>query len=368
MPNPSVKVDVPQVVKILRPSLDDFDGQTVLRGVIEQSSLEALRCDYYQRERLAASSRKEIARGLSAGKRLPDIQLGMRGDHFQIDDDNNVVLIDPVFIIDGRQRRDTILEYLSHFPESKVRLGAIIYFNTDAKWERERFHALNTFQTKVAPSVLLRNIKDDNNFLATLYGFTKNDRTSPLYGRVCWSHSIGRGELLTAMSLAMATLFVHRHLVTIHGRSVTAIPDSGNRLVAKIGLPMLRANLSTFWEFVDATWGLRHIQHQQSVPQVRATFLRMLGRVLSTHVTFWGGPNNLRLQIPYELKSKFKKFDLLDPEINRLCGTGGKAAEMLYFLLLDHLNSGKRTKRLVSRLAPINGEPQDDDDEEQLSA
>lgn len=349
-------------VKILRPSLDDNERQTVLRGVVSSDTLVNLRVDNYQRERLASSSRREIVRALDMGRNLPTIELGMRGDRFRIDDDGSVMLIDPVFIIDGRQRRDTIIEYLDRFPDERVRLGAVVHFNTDAKWERDRFHALNLFQHKVAPSVMLRNIKEDNPMLATMFGLTKSAKDFAMYGRVCWSQNMGRGELISGLAYCQTALLMHAHLAAVRSISMKEITNSADKLTRAVGLPIARNNIIEFWNLVDASWGVRAIQYKSSAPYMRTQFLRVLARVLSDHSDFWQPPDERRLVIPYELKRKIARFAVNDPEVVRLSGASGRAADTLYFMMVTHINSGKRTKRLSPRngIAPIAG---DDDDE-----
>jgi hypothetical protein len=153
------------VVRILKPSLDDevFPGNPVLRGVIDPASLSELCIDrHYQREFLSSGTRRAIIQALNRHERLPDLELGMRGENWSFGADaenpNEVVeLHDPVFLIDGQQRRGSILEYLERFPEEKsVRQGVCIHFSTTMEWERERFQALNLNQTRVSANVLLR--------------------------------------------------------------------------------------------------------------------------------------------------------------------------------------------------------------------
>src|SRR3954469_4750644 len=93
-----------QPIRILKPSLDDFGKQTVLRGIIDNDSLSGLLTDYYQRELLPDSNRRDIIEALEKEVQLPDIELGMRGQTFTMPTPILVTLEDPTYIIDGLQR------------------------------------------------------------------------------------------------------------------------------------------------------------------------------------------------------------------------------------------------------------------------
>lgn len=365
-------------IKILRPSLDDFRDTTVLRGVIDRQSLGELRCDFYQREKLPESSRRDILCGLAAGAPLPDIEIGMRGDHFSIvqgDDDRlvqAVVLEDPCFIIDGRQRVDTLKEYVYDYPETKASLGATVHFNTNADWERARFHTLNTSRVKVAPSVLLRNIKDDSPGLATLYGLSRAQADFVLYRRICWAQNQARSELMTGLSYVRTVLRCHAHLApTRSGLTATNIPSIIDRVVERVGMPLWRQNAVTFWALIDELWGIKGL-NSKGAPYLMSQFLSVFADILSDHVDFWRQPEEMRLFMPDELKRKLKKFPVGDPEVVRLAGASGKAREALYFIIVSHINSGKRTKRLVPRnvratIPPLNGDDEEEPDEEEAA-
>ena len=359
------------MMKILRPSLDDFRETTVLRGIIDRQSLPELRSDFYQREKLPESSRREIQYALATGAPLPDIEIGMRGDHWQVDEtDQGIILLDPCYIIDGRQRVETLREFIAEYPEALAALGATVHFNTTIDWERARFHTLNTSRIKVAPSVLLRNIKDDCQGLASLYGLSRTQADFALHQRVCWSQNMARDELLTGMTYVRTSLRIHAHLApTRHVMSAAGMPPIIDRVVERVGLPMWRANTVEFWRLLDELWGIRTLRAKGSAPYLLGSFLSVLCDILADHVDFWRQPDELKLAIPEELKRKLKKFPISDPEVVRLAGSGGKAREALYFILVTHINSGKRTRRLVPRnvratIPPMFG---DDDDEEEAA-
>lgn len=365
-------------VRILLPSLDNEGDRVVMRGVVDLCSLEHLKVDNsYQRERMTPTSRAEIIKALEANDQLPDIEIGMRGDNFHMPNNNVAELIDPCFIVDGYQRRESVREHLERYPQDRVRLGCVVRFNTNAAYERKRFHALNLFRNKVSPSLILRNCKEENQMIATLYGLSTSARDSVIYGRVGWQQNMTRGELITALVFTQVALQLHQHVGAGMAKvSVRDIPAMCDKLVHIIGLPLVRANVTAYWQLIDQCFGIRAIQYSRSAVYLRSAFLRTLARLLSDHEDFWAGdPKRAqvqRLQVPYELRNKLRRFPIADPEIIRLASAAGKAAETLYFQLLTHLNSGKRTKRLRHRAGTIlppmmtvieGGEIDDDDDE-----
>lgn len=354
-------------VKIIRPSLDDLGGNTVLRGLVARESLEELRVDFYQREKMSNSSRREITHALESGAQLPDIDLGMRGDRFAMTDNNEVELLDPVFIIDGLQRVSTIKDYLVKHTDSGARLGATIHFNTNANWERERFHKLNTARSKVSPNVLLRNMKEDVPLLASLYGLSKTNQEFCLHNRVTWAQNPSVDDLVSGLTYLRTVLRVHAHLVpTRHVSTVDGVLASAMRLEKRIGIPMVRQNCMALWGLLDELWGIKEHKVKASIPYLRVTFLQCLTDIISDHVDFWAQPNETKLQVPYLIKRKLAKLPVYDPEIVRLSGASGKAAEALYFIIVTHLNSGKRTNRLIPRnaRAHISSMADDEDNEE----
>jgi hypothetical protein len=358
-------------VKIILPSLDDYSNPPVLRGVVDPFCLPFLQVDTsYQRERMTPSARKEIVRALESAAKLPDVELGMRGQRFNMPDNNTAELLDPTYIIDGYQRVSTIIEHLERFPTdtNNIRLGAVVHFGTTREYERDRFQVLNLFRQRVAPSVLLRNAKEEHPMIATLYGLSKA-RDGLLYGRVCWSQNMTRGELVTGLVFAQISLELHRRF-TATSRTTREIPDTTDRLLRAIGLPLARANVQTFWEVIDDAWGIRAVQHKGGAVYLKSTFLRTLAQLFNDYRAFWTAPDNKKFVVPTELRRKLARFKINDPEISRLAGAGGKAVETLYFQMFKHFNSGKRTKKLVPwdpaslPTIPIVADDEDEDEDE----
>lgn len=355
-----------KLIKILKPSLDDVFDPPVIRGVIDVDSLDSLKIDpSYQRERLSVQSRKEISNAVEIGLKLPDIEIGMRGDHFDMPNNNELFLLDPCYIIDGYQRTETLKEHRERYPSSIIRLGGLIHVNTTREFERDRFQALNLFRQKVSPSVLLRNTKEENDVIATFYGLTMNQQNFPLFHKVCWQQSMTQGHVTTAMSFTQTALSLHSHLGYVMRTSVKDIPAAALRLKGYTGLPLLRANLTTFWEMMDSCFDVRNVSRRDPNTHLKSTFLQVIARVISDHHDFWVKPDEKRLVIPDHIRRKLHRFPITDPEIVRLSSASGKATETLYYQIVTYINSGKRINRLTNRHGSITPPPlsTEEDDE-----
>jgi hypothetical protein len=94
-------------VKVINAALDEVniqgDGnQIVLRGVLDNDSLDLLQVSEYQREILPQSKIMDLIDAMKTG-RVPDVELGMRGGDYR-EKDGVFYLQDSVHIIDGLQR------------------------------------------------------------------------------------------------------------------------------------------------------------------------------------------------------------------------------------------------------------------------
>lgn len=349
----SQKPEMPEI-RVINGALDETPlrgGTIILRGVVHHESLQHLRVDDYQRERKPASRLKSIWSALKAGESLPDIELGMRGERFHTAKDGTIYLQDPVFIIDGLQRQTAALNFLEHLP-GDVRLGAVIHFSTNKAWERERFRVLNTTQGKVSGNVLLRNLRETNPAVLSLYGLCHNDADFPLRKRVCWSQNFNRTDLIGAVPLAKAAVDLHRHLMPrgVNNASASAVADWLGGLGREIGLQRMRANIAGFIGVIDEAWPIREIASSSPSPFLRSGFLTALSRVLSFHTDFWRDGDE-ELFIDTDLRRKIGRFPVFDPNIAHMTATGNTTAvSMLARHITDHINSGKRTKRLTSRM------------------
>lgn len=341
-------------IRMLNASLDETvvsgEKRIVLRGVIDSDHLGLLKVDNYQRNKLSVTPGDSLWMALKKGDPIPDIELGMRGENFtEIPDSLDVVLRDPTYLIDGLQRVTHVMAFLEKEPRD-VRLGATVYFNTTREWELERFRILNTSQKKVSPNVLLRNLREKSQSILTLYGLSNADKEFPLFKRVAWGQNMARGEMVTAMILCSAAIWLHRHICGApQSRTYDAYAKSLDRTAERISLNKMRTNVKTFYELIDAAWGIKTIEYSANACWLRGEFQKTLALVLSDHTDFWDAETQTVLTISLDLKRKIASFPVFDPSVINLAAAGGRAANMLYGMLLDHINSGKRTNRLTNR-------------------
>lgn len=339
-----------EAIRVLKGALDEIavegERRIILRGVIDPFSLQNLRVDDYQREAQPLQSQGSILEALISGEPLPDIELGMRGQSFDSQGDVTK-LMDPVYIIDGLQRVTTAL-YVLNSKGLHPHIGATIHFDTTKAWERQRFHKLNSSRLKVAPSVLLRNQRDESPLVRLLYSFT-TATGSPLHNRVQWGQRMTKGELLSALTLVRAVGYLMSHKGSTQTVTMRHLLPAIDRTVATIGPRLMRENVTTFFDLVDQCWGLRRISYREGARHLRSTFLFSLAKVLSEHTDFWQ-QDDARLVVSADLRRKMKSFPInTDQHLSNLAGSSGKAGEILSLLLVEHLDSGKRTKRLTSR-------------------
>lgn len=349
----------PTGIRVLNASLDERDvagkKKIVLRGIIEQDHLGLIKVDDYQRERLHVKRGTDKMKGSSlweamkAGEQIPDIELGMRGGNFvEIPGSLDVVLKDPVYLIDGLQRVTHALAFL----EQEVRdvpIGATVHFDTTRDWERDRFDVLNTSRRKVSPNVLLRNHRETNNAMLTLYGLSENQKDFALYKRVSWGQQMQRDQMVSAMTLTLVSLTLHRHLIGWpRMRSASAYQEKLGTLTDRIPLNTFRGNVLTFYELLDKAWGIRAVAYSQDSSWLRSAFQEMLATFLSNHVDFWKDDDR-ELVITADQVKRFGSFPVHDPSVINLAGAHGRAMTVLQQMLLDHMNKGRSANRLTNR-------------------
>ncbi len=331
-------------------ALDEFNGTMILRGVVAVESIPHLLVDDYQREELTLAQRASILDALKKGEQLPDLELAMRGERYREIESGKVRLNDAVYIVDDFQRRQTVLAYLASNPEAKVRLGVKIYFGTTKEWEKARFETLNVKRVKVAPAVMLRNLREDHPGVQVLWGLTMNERTFVMYNRVTWSQNMARGELITAGMFAKYSSVLHAHKSGVGDGTMSNLAGCLDQAVDVVGIQNVRENLRIFWGLIDECWGIQRIHQRGGASYMKGSFLHVFAKLLSDHYDFWETDDTERkLFVHAPLRQKLAKFPVNDPEVARLAGSGGKARDILYHLIRDHVDSGKRTRRLRSR-------------------
>jgi len=339
-------------LKLIHAAIDIFqaaadkDETIVLRGVIDPSTIEEIRVDSYQREILSNAKIEALAKAIESST-VPDIELGMRGDKVRSTTDEKLgevyYLQDQVFVIDGQQRLIAAKFLMQKKPGIQPRIGVLVHFNTTFDWERERFRILNQERTRLSVNVLLRNMTKDNEAIDMLHKLSMQDDSFVLHNRVSWCQNMLRTQILPALLFCKVVGMLHSRFGP--GRSVNfdGLASSINTTMAKVGRTTMRDNVKTFFEFLDECYGVRRIVFVHGAVHIKGSFMIALADILSRHANFWRGN---RLFIDRDLRCKIAKFPVGDPEIARLASSNGKAREILYQLMIDHINSGKRNKRL----------------------
>lgn len=331
-------------IKVIKAALDiSPDGQEiVLRGVIDPSSLNQLQIGEYQRGVLPLSTISELKEAIKHGK-VPDVDLSVRGSNYT-ERSGAFYISDPVFVVDGRQRVTAALELING--GGSPHLGATFHFGGTEEQERERFSTLNTRRSKVSPNVLLRNARHDHEGATLLYKMCESDNEFVLRGRVSWEQSMQRSHLITALTLCKVTGMLHSHIGPGRSNSMDEILPGIDAISENAGPNVFRANTRMFFDVVDQCWGIRSIAFKQSAIVLRLNFLSCLARVISRHPVFW---KDTRMTIDADTIRKLRQFPIHDPSVVNLAGSSGKSRDILYALIVDHINSGRRKNKLIAR-------------------
>lgn len=341
-----------QPIRLMNAGLDERGSEIVAHGWLDLDAMRALRVDDYQREVLSGHSGRKVTvlqRAVADGARLPDIMIGMRGEKYEAKG-HSMVLLDRCYIIDGLQRIAALLHYADAHPEESkdLRIGAEVRFDTTKEIEKELFQVLNTSRVPVSPNVILRNLRDKHQSILTLYGLCHSDSKFALFQRVSWQQRMTRTDLLTALMLAKTAMSLHAST----GLSIRTerAPQAGVQLdkAAKaFGLNTFRRNVAEFFEVVDQSFGIRAISYVESCPQLKTNFLNALAKVFALHENFWDDKGNL--VVDHIVKRKLATFPIEDPEVRRLASAGNMALPILFNMLTEHLDKGKRLHRLKKR-------------------
>lgn len=336
-------------IRILNGSLDESISSSagiVLNGRIDPSTMRFLKVDNeYQRP---LGERPDIFDALKGGLIVPNIEIGVRGQDFETEG-SDILIYSPAYIIDGWQRVGNALRLLELIPHQDIRIFGSVHFGTDQIWERHRFTALNKNVKKVSPNLHLRNMRDTNDAILTLFGLSNNDKNFPLYKKICWSQNMQRSQLLSALTFSKIAVFLHGHVAAQRVNSAEGVSDTLARAIPRITLPRFRKNLTTYFTLFNDVWPFSAIEYREKAVQLKSSFLFEVARMLSRHPDFWTDDDRI-LAINADDRRKLGKFPIDDPQIVNLAGSTGKARTMLYQLLVNHMNSGRRTNRLRSRL------------------
>jgi hypothetical protein len=262
-----------------------------------------------------------------------------------------MVLECPTFIIDGLQRISALLRHADENPDTahELRIGAEVRFDTNHMTEKDLFEILNTRRVPVSPNIILRNMKDVNRAVLTLYGLTKSDTSSVLYGRVQWQQRMQRGEMISATILAKSMNALHAEPGTGGGSShLVGLAAVLQKRQETIGLKTFRENVTTFFNLVDECWGIKNVAYSKMAVHLRGNFLNTLASVFASHKNFWE-EDGKTLFISAQDRKKLASFPTNDPEIVRLCGSGNSAIPLLRNYIEEHYNKSKKLYRLVKR-------------------
>lgn len=340
----------PESVKVLKAAMDE--DEQILRGIIAPESLDLLQVDdSYQREVLPLAKIADLTAAIEKGS-VPDIVLGMRGTAVTARD-GVYYLHDPVFIIDGLQRVTAAKRLLAKDSAKSPRIGAMIHFNTTKVWERLRFRILNVERTKLSTNVVLRNDRADVPVLDTLYRLC-TDRGFVLADRVCWQQRMTRDHLITAVSFVKVVGALHSRFGVSQSFGIDQLVRRLQSVHDKYGQGLVRENTRLFFEVIDSCWGVRRITFREGAAYMYLNFLTSLATIFTKFDEFW---KNNGLSVERDIRRKLQTFPLDDPYVAKLAAGGNPARPLLYRYLLDHINSGKRTRRLVDPAIIVDGEP-----------
>jgi len=343
MPN---SLTVPEV-HIYNGALAEDEDRIVLRGDIDQRSFGFLRAGPYQRNMLQPSVLRRIGNAFLTGEWVAEIVLGMRGQRFQ-SKGSDFWLYDPVFVIDGLQRTSSGQAVMKRHPDLLIRLGCVLHFNTTLESETAMFNILNSTQTRVAPSVILRNFATESAAVRMLIALG-NDEAFILRGRITWNQTKATGELLNGFALARIVGALHSHKLRARASRVDDLRralDIGGDI---IGLHNMRRNLLAFFGVVDDCWPLTHLD-DVGAPQLNLSFLLVLAKLFSAYPEFWNSAERTEFDVPAKLQRRLAAFRIVG-EVAKLTASHGQAREILYELL---------RKQLQLRPIEQDGEPNGD--------
>lgn len=322
------------------------DGGLVIKGMLDSESLFHLKVPDYQREVLSGKVSEAMLAAAKTGARFPDIDLAVRGDEFIETSPGELVIFSPVYIIDGVQRVNALRKAVQegYTPQ----LGATAHLLSNEEWELERFRTLNAARVRVSPNVLIRNMERSNEAVRALRKYT-NDPQSVLFKRVSWSQRMIRGEIFSALTLLKAVGALHGAFGPGASAGAESLAAGLSTIRERIGASTFDGNVRTFFELLDSSWGIRTVTITESASYLKCTFLVALARVFARHTDFWSGERGTLLRVERGIRSKIRIFPIRDPQVINLSGSGGKSLDVLYAIMVDHINAGKRTRRLTQR-------------------
>ncbi|HEX6258044.1 MAG TPA: hypothetical protein VFZ48_01030 [Candidatus Saccharimonadales bacterium] len=328
-------------VLIRKYSLNDEGDEFVLWGEIDPASLEELLIDTYQREVLPVTKIEDWKKSYAKGA-VPEWDLGMRGDSFECLSDEELILNDPVFIVDGQQRREAAYAVMKL--GGKVIIRVTVRFNSTAEVERARFALLNNNRVKVSANIVVANLRFQLKFIDELYRLTggdgnEGDPSCMLAGRVTWKQRRNKSDFISSVTLVRLADELHRHLgyagVTPSAQEAARNID----MVAEgLGYDVVIANLQTFFAALESKWELTKLENPGNSRACNASFLIGLARVLSAHSDFWS-QDQRTLVIAKADMGRLHRYPVLDDSTRGLSNEASFVRD-----ISSHFNKGRETR------------------------
>jgi len=346
-------------IRIINAALDEWEGDLVLRGSIAPESLPDLDIAEYQREVLSPAKIDRLKVAHLARVRFPDVELSNRGLSYK-ERGGVFFLADGVFVVDGQQRIVSAIQAMDERPDVLPHLGAVIHFGHDEAWERKRFEVLNLTQTKVSSNVTLRNLRHEVTVAQVIYRLSTADKSFVLYGKVTYGQNPAKSDLLSAVMLFKTIGMLHSHIGPGRANNAKELTAGLEQIMTTTGRNTFINNVRLFFEVIDDAWGVQRVAYRRTAAHLKATFLTALARLFSEHEDFWAEET---LQVSAPIIRKLAKFPMDDPTVMALASSGGKATDHLFHLLVEHVNSGKRTKHLKRRNGVVTVSDEEFEDE-----
>ncbi|MDB5163989.1 MAG: hypothetical protein JWS12_607 [Candidatus Saccharibacteria bacterium] len=264
------------------------DGDVFIHGYVDSSSLPALQVDDYQREVLVQKKNfQELVEAHTAGERVNDINLNIRGRRFKLHDDGSVEIQDDVFIVDGQQRVRSKELAMKNGAPSEPLIGVSIAVNQTYEWEKRQFDLLNFHRTQLSANIKLRNLADTNPAMRILLRYTEN-RSRPLLKRVTWDQGAKPTHLMSAPTLVKIVARLHSHWGPGKASGSDELAANLLQIIDKVGEASFKANVEEFFDVFEECWELSKIE-RKGATILSHNFMLILADVFADYTYFWEG-------------------------------------------------------------------------------
>jgi hypothetical protein len=113
-------------------------------------------------------------------------------------------------------------------------------------------------------------------------------------------------------------------------------------MMETVGADIFIENVRTFFDVLDAAWGIRERKIKNRAIHLKSGFLFALADVISDYSEFWDGK---ALRVYRDTRKKIGQLDLENENIRALAISPSNVA-LLRSLIVTHINNGRRTRRL----------------------